>query len=121
MSGFIAGVSTDDGVTFTPKLPRLGTLTGPIACAARANEAGAACKTGQNASQCGPVYQTFCDYYGCMLPEAGTGDDESKASPPKSSSSCDVSLAGICRCGGGAALAAAFAIASGAVRRRRRR
>jgi len=125
VSGFIAGVSTDDGATFTPKLPLLGALTGPIACAPGSNEAGAACHTAQNSSQCGPAYNTFCSYYSCGVPDCGTGDNEGKPPPPKSSSSssssCDVSFAGICRCGGGAALAAAFAIAGVAVRRRRRR
>jgi len=122
VSGFIAGVSLDDGATFTPKLPCLGALTGPIACAPGANEAGAACHTVQNSSQCGPAYGAFCSYYSCGIPECGTGDNEGKPppSPPKSSSSCDVSFAGICRCGGGAVLAAAFAIAGVAVRRRRR-
>jgi hypothetical protein len=127
VSGFIAGVSTDDGMTFTSKLPLLGALTGPIACAAGANEAGAACNTGQNASQCGPAYQNFCSYYTCGIPEGGTGgtgNDEGKPTPPQSSSGssgCDVSFGGVCRCGGGAMLAAGFAIAAVAVRRKRRR
>jgi hypothetical protein len=123
VSGFVLGVSTDDGTTFTPKLPLLGALTGPIACTAGSNEAGAACNTGQNSSQCGPAYQTFCSYYTCGIPEGGTGDNENKPPPPKSSSSssCDASFGGICRCGGGAMLAAGFAIAAVAVRRRRRR
>jgi photosystem II stability/assembly factor-like uncharacterized protein len=129
VSGFIAGMSTDDGMTFTPKLPLLGALTGPIACPAGANEAGAACNTGQNSSQCGPAYQNFCSYYMCGIPDGGTGgtggtgDNEGKPTPPKSSGSsgCDVSFGGICRCGGGAMLAASFAIAAVAVRRRRRR
>jgi photosystem II stability/assembly factor-like uncharacterized protein len=122
VSGFIAGVSIDDGATFTPKLPCLGALTGPIACAPGSNEAGAACHTAQNSSQCGPAYENFCSYYSCGINECGTGDNEGKPppSPSKSSSSCDVSFVGICRCGGGAVLAAAFAIAGVAVRRRRR-
>jgi hypothetical protein len=136
VSGFILGVSTDDGVTFESKLPLLGALTGPIACAAGANEAGAACNAAQNASECGPAYQLFCSYYGCGIPDGGTqggsggtggtgstggtGDEEGKP-PPSKSSSCDVSFGGICRCGGGAMVAAGFAIAAVAVRRRRRR
>ncbi len=54
VSGFVLGVSTDDGTTFTSKLPLLGALTGPIACAPNQGEAGAACHTSANASQCGP-------------------------------------------------------------------
>ncbi len=48
VSGFIAGVSTDDGATFTAKLPLVGTLTGPIAC--DPNPQGAACNTDANSS-----------------------------------------------------------------------
>jgi hypothetical protein len=122
VSCFILGVSTDDGATFTPKLPTLGALTGPIACAPGSNEAGAACNTNQNSSECGPAYQMFCSYNGCGIPEGGTAcDNEGKPPPPPSSSMCDVSLVGICRCGGGAMFAGAIAVVGVALRRRRRR
>ncbi len=126
VSGFIAGVSTDDGATFTPKLPLLGALTGPIACAPGEGEAGAGCNTSANSSQCGPAYQTFCGYYGCGIPEGGTGSSDgttgdAEGKPAPSSSTCDVSFVGLCRCGGGAMLAGAVAIAGVALRRRRRR
>jgi hypothetical protein len=128
LSGFVAGVSSDDGATFTAKLPLLGALTGPIACTPGENEAGAACNTSQNASQCGPAYVNFCNYYSCGIPEGGAsgsastpGDSEGKPAPAKSSSTCDVSLVGVCRCGGGAMFAGAIAILGAAARRRRRR
>jgi photosystem II stability/assembly factor-like uncharacterized protein len=117
VSGFVAGVSTDDGATFTPKLPVLGALTGPIACAASANDSGAACNTMQNSSQCGPAYATFCAYYGCGEPEGGTGDEDS-APPARSTSQCDVSLLGG---GGGAMLAGTVALFGIALQRRRKR
>jgi hypothetical protein len=127
VSGFVAGVSTDDGVTFTPKLPLIGSLSGPIACAP--NAMGAACNTTQNSSQCGPAYDSFCGFYGCGEPEGGTttpaadggttGDAGTKT--PPASSACDVSFIGICRCWGGAAAAAGFAVLGVAVRRRRKR
>jgi hypothetical protein len=113
VSGFIAGVSTDDGATFTPKLPLIGTLAGPIACAAGTQpEGGAACNTGENSSQCGPAYTAFCATNGCQSP---TGDAEGPVAA-KSSSSCDVALVG----GGGAAAFGAF-VALGAVALQRRR
>ena len=116
VSGFIAGVSTDDGATFTPKLPLLGALTGPIACAANQGEAGVACHTAANSSQCGPAYQTFCGFYGCGIPEGGTGGrrptGDAEGKPSGSSSTCNVSFVGLCRCGGGAMFAGAVAIAA---------
>ena len=116
VDGFVAGVSTDDGANFTPKLRLVGDLTGPIAC--DPNPAGAACTTDQNSSQCGPAYAYFCSYY--CPPEAGTTTTgDGKGAPP--STSCSVSLPGIWRCGGGAILAASLAIVGGAVRRRRKR
>jgi hypothetical protein len=120
VSGFVLGMSTDDGETFTAKLPTLGDLTGPIACAA--NPSGHACNTTQNTSSCGPDYMTFCMNFGCGAPEAGPGDSEVASAPPasKSSSTCNVSLIGLVGCGGGAMLAGAVAILGVAFGRRRR-
>jgi hypothetical protein len=105
-SGFIAGVSTDDGATFTAKLPLIGTLTGPIACTA--NPQGAACDTNQNSSQCSAAFQAFCAVNTCSAPST------------KSSSSCDVargsSPSPAMLLGG---LAAMGAISGMALRRRR--
>jgi hypothetical protein len=111
VDGFIAGVSTDDGKTFTAKLPTIGDLTGPIACTQ--NPKGAACGQTANSSQCGAAWEAFCELYPCGPPDAG---------PPaagSSSSSCSCNLAAVR--GGGAALAAGFAIAGVALRRRRKR
>jgi hypothetical protein len=119
-SGFVAGVSTDDGATFKAKLPVIGDLTGPIACTAGAPEAGAACNTTENSSQCGPAYANFCSFYMCGAPESGTGDDEGKA-PAKSSSTCDVSLVGLVGGGGGALFAGAVGVLGIAAGRRRKR
>jgi hypothetical protein len=113
-SGFVAGVSTDDGATFAVKLPLIQALTGPIACNAGAGEAGTACGTTQNASQCGGPYETFCSFNGpCGVPEGGTGDEKAA-----SNSSCDVSLVGG---GGGALFAGAIGVLGIAAGRRRRR
>jgi hypothetical protein len=132
VSGFIAGVSTDDGATFTAKLPLIGALSGPIACTP--NEAGAACKAEQNSSECGPAYKMFCEFYGCGVPEGGTettpdggttGDagDAGKGGGggSSSSSSCAVSFVGVCRCWGGPAFAGSLAVLGVAMRRRRKR
>ncbi len=130
VSGFVAGVSTDDGATFTAKLPLIGDLTGPIACAP--NAAGAACSATQNSSQCGPAFQTFCLQNTCGPAGDGgtttptgdggttTGDDEGKPAS-QSSSMCSVSFVGICRCWGGAMFAGSLAVLGVAARRRRKR
>jgi hypothetical protein len=81
VSGFVAGVSTDDGVTFTAKLPLLGALTGPIACTPNQGEAGVACHSSANSSQCGPAYENFCMYNDCGIPEGGAGEAGSKPAP----------------------------------------
>jgi hypothetical protein len=113
VSGFIAGVSTDDGATFTPKLPLIGTLAGPIACAAGTTpEGGAACNTAANSSQCGPAYANFCATNGCESPTGDTG-----VPAGKSSSSCDVALVGT---GGAAAFGALVALGAVALQRRRK-
>jgi photosystem II stability/assembly factor-like uncharacterized protein len=118
-SGFVAGVSTDDGATFTVKLPLIQALTGPIACSAGGPEAGTACNTTQNSSQCGPPYATFCSFYGpCGVSQGGTGDEEGKTPPAASSSSCDISLVGG---GGGALFAGAIGVLGIAAGRRRKR
>jgi photosystem II stability/assembly factor-like uncharacterized protein len=129
VSGFILGVSTDDGTTFTSKLPLLGALTGPIACAPNQGEAGIGCHASANSSECEPSYETFCGYYGCGIPEGGAGSSsggssgtgDAEGNPAPSSSTCNVSFVGICKCGGGAMFAGAVGIAAVAIRRRRRR
>ncbi len=131
VSGFIVGVSTNDGKTFTSKLPLIGDLAGPIACKASAN--GSACDEDANSSQCPGPFELFCSTYGCGPPTDGSpGDDASPGgsmatasgsrsggTSPSSSSSCNCNLA-LVRGGGAAALGAGFALACVALRRRRR-
>jgi hypothetical protein len=105
--GFIAGVSTDDGRTFTPKLRLIGDLTGPIACAP--NEHGLACDEDANSSQCSVEYQTFCSSNPC-------GADAGVATGGSSSScACEI---GPAAGEGAAALASGFVLAGFAMRRR---
>ena len=105
--GFIAGVSTDDGRTFTTKLPLIGDLSGPIAC--KASATGAACGVDANSSQCGAAYESFCEMYTCGPP----------TDPGKPPPSCKCNLA-LVSGGGAAGLGAAFAMLGIAIRRRRR-
>jgi hypothetical protein len=105
--GFIAGVSTNDGQTFTPKLLQIGDLTGPIACAA--NEHGLACDEDANSSQCSVQYQAFCASYSCGS-DAGGGTG-------KGSSSCACEI-GPAAGEGAAALASGFVLAGFTLRRR---
>ena len=112
VSGFVAGVSTNDGATFTAKLPLIGSLTGPIACPA--NPQGAACGTDANSSQCVAAYQTFCTTEIC---DADGGKTAPATTPKKASSSCNVGVVG----GGGAtAFGVLTALAAFSLRRRRR-
>lgn len=59
VSGFVVGVSTDNGATFCPKLSTITGLSGPAACG---TDAGGllACGAGSNASQCGASFDSFC-------------------------------------------------------------
>jgi hypothetical protein len=129
VDGFVAGVSTDDGKTFTAKLPLIGALAGPIACSPNASQF--ACGQQANASQCGTYYDAFCQSYTCGFSEdasapgdASQAGDASQVHPVHrvttsgSSSSCDLAVVG----GGGAAgLGAGFALAGLALHRRRKR
>jgi hypothetical protein len=114
-SGFIAGVSNDDGATFTAKLHLQG-ISSPLACAADAT-----------AAQCsGAPFQQLCDMLGgCANSDGGSTASDAAAGdggpppPPGKSSSCGCSAIG----GGGAtgaACAAAAALLATARRRRRR-
>jgi photosystem II stability/assembly factor-like uncharacterized protein len=126
VSGFVAGVSTDDGATFTPKLSLIGNLTGPIACAD--NPQGAACGTSTNSSQCVAAYQTFCEVNVCATgttglgkpADAGAGSSGSGTGSGSSSSSCSVPVGRGSLVNGGAAcvLGGLGLFAFGARRRR---
>jgi hypothetical protein len=119
-TGFLAGVSTDDGVCFYPKLHLCGTKT-PIAC--NPNPGGpVACGTDANASQCiGAPVDSINPTLGCVSANA------SENNPAPSWGACPATSGGGCSCsmvgGGGAAagFAASWALVALAVRRRRDR
>ena len=128
-SGFIAGVSTDDGVTFVPKL-HLGNVSAPIACAASTSAASDGCWADANAAACsGAPFEALCASLGCAATDAGAdaatdveADADVDAGPTKSVSPSSSS----CRCDvvGGArtampGLGGAIAV-FGLLRRRRR-
>jgi MYXO-CTERM domain-containing protein len=115
VSGFIAGVSVDDGATFTAKLPLVGALSGPIACAS--NPQGAACRATDNSSSCGQEYSDFCAVNGCGSPDAGMPPPP----PKKADSSCNVGPTVDAYDGGTMAAGAALAALALGVNRRRRR
>jgi hypothetical protein len=125
VSGFIAGVSTDGGKMFTSKLPLVGTLTGPIACAPNPS-GGAACGQTTNASQCGGPLMTFCNLDQCQLPTNGDGGSLADASlvdaahggSETATASCDLGTPGEGRAAG---IGAVFALVGLALQRRRRR
>ncbi len=60
VSGFVVGVSTDDGATFTAKLPTITSLAGPLACGAEAGTS-LACGATANGSQCVDSFNLFCE------------------------------------------------------------
>jgi hypothetical protein len=59
VSGFVVGMSTNDGATFTAKLSSITGLAGTIACAPSAGGP-LGCGATANASQCGDAFRTFC-------------------------------------------------------------
>jgi hypothetical protein len=117
-SGFVAGVSSDDGATFAPKLHLTG-IDGVLACGADAGS-----------RQCDSLYPPLCDNLGgCATGDAGPADAAAGADasppgaepqPPPAATSCGCRIIG----GGGAAgaaVAAVLAAAAAALRRRNRR
>jgi hypothetical protein len=85
-SGFVAGVSTDDGATFTPRLHQNG-VQAPVDCVA-GSQASYACGVDANASQCaGAPFDQLCSTIGCRsqpiadaMPRAGA-EAEPRAEP----------------------------------------
>ncbi|MGD0528531.1 MAG: MYXO-CTERM sorting domain-containing protein, partial [Polyangiaceae bacterium] len=148
-SGFIAGVSEDDGVTFTPKL-HLTTIDGPVQCPAGSTSAictetdndadipynpfGSLCSNLGACYDAGPpqALQLACDEAGACgsgssssgggsgsTSSSGGGDGGSGDASSTAKSSCGCSVVG----GGGAAgvaLAGAGVVLLAARRRRRR-
>jgi hypothetical protein len=93
-SGFIAGVSTDDGVTFTPRL-HLDGVQAPIVCS-RSAPVSLACGADANASQCSGVpFTNLCASVGCS-PGAVTMSEPPQ--PPPRSATCGCRLVGAEQC-----------------------
>jgi len=113
-SGFIAGVSSDDGATFTAKL-HLNGIQAPLACAPDATTA-----------QCVAEFDPLCENFGgCAgwdggVPptDAAANGDGGARSPSGSSHSCGCSVIG--GAGGVTGVAAFAGLAAIAARRRRR-
>jgi MYXO-CTERM domain-containing protein len=125
-SGFIVGVSTDDGAHFCPKMKQITSLTGAIQCGSSATTLG--CGAMVKGSDCGAAFDMFCQTYGqCQPDDAGSfpaqcqPDGGSVTNPPNpsKSSGCGCSTVGGRPARGGLlAFSAAIAIA---LRRRRTR
>ncbi len=82
-SGFIVGVSTDDGSTFSPRL-HLNGVEDPIACTS-GTPVSLACSASANGSQCkGAPFTNLCAAVGCTP----------NASPAPHSASCGCRLVG---------------------------
>jgi hypothetical protein len=108
-SGFIVGVSTDDGATFSPRL-HLNGVEAPIACTS-GTPVSLACSANANGSQCkGAPFTNLCAAVGCS----------SSASPAPHSAACGCSLVGSREAGDpGPELACLAALGIVGVRRRK--
>jgi uncharacterized protein (TIGR03382 family) len=114
-SGFIAGVSTDDGATFEPRL-HLGNVGAAISCASSAT-ASLACGADASASQCsGAPFEQLCMNLGCS--DAGATPAVAVAPAPREARDGGCSASGSSGVG---LLAVAGASAALALARRRRR
>lgn len=131
-SGFIFGVSTDEGACFQPKLQQLTTLAGPIACSP--NPGGPlACHATSNASACtNDAFQGLCAGAfamndncfvdaGPILDGGCARQSDAGAAPTVGGGSCGCTTPGRGGMTGLAALAMGCALASAAALRRRRR
>jgi MYXO-CTERM domain-containing protein len=125
-TGFVAGVSTDQGATFAPKL-HLGSVGAPIACAPNAPGAATACWTDANAAACsGAPFAQLCASLGCSsnatssatsLGSSSSATSVTGAKPSSSSCGCESAGAPSSAIAG---LAGSFAAVAAAMRRRRR-
>ncbi len=131
-SGFIFGMSTDEGACFQPKLPLLNDIVGPIACSP--NPGGPlGCHAKSNASACtNESFQALCTGAFAMsdncfvdagpAPDAGCAHHgDAGAAPTVGGGSCGCATPGRGGMTGLAALAVGCALASAAALRRRRR
>jgi hypothetical protein len=81
--GFVVGLSTDNGATFSPKL-HLGGVAAPIDCSARL-PASLACGADANGSLCsGAPFANLCATVGCTPSRVPT------AQPPRRSCACSL-------------------------------
>ncbi len=93
VSGFVAGVSTDDGATFTAKLHLTG-IQAPLACAPDAT-----------AAQCSGAFPQLCETLGgCAGPDGGSSAADGGARPPPTN---PTRPSGGCSVVGGGAMAGA--------------
>jgi hypothetical protein len=127
VSGFVLGMSADDGATFSPKMATITSLAGPIACGASAGGP-LACGAAANGSQCGASFNMFCQtsLEGRCAPDVHDGGDAGTidasipagtSGPHSSGCSTGCSTGGNGRAGSFAVL---WAIAVIGLRRRRR-
>ena len=115
---FVAGVSTDEGATFTPKL-HFGSVSAPVACGPA--PAGAyACGANAGGSQCsGAPFAQLCVNLGCAIDAgtpAGLGAGGSLGASSGNGPACGCAAAGAA--GANPRMLIAIAIAAGALRRR---
>jgi hypothetical protein len=130
VSGFVGGVSTDDGAHFTTKLATITGIKGLVECTAQGP---LACGATYAAAKCGPSFDAFCmldSFTGQCAPDAldggpvgdggggGSHGSGSGASPPARSSSCGCSVVG--GGAGAAGVAACSVLVAVALRRRRK-
>ncbi|MDP9001606.1 MAG: glycoside hydrolase [Myxococcota bacterium] len=96
VSGFIVGVSTDDGTTFAAKMTTITSLAGPVACGADA-AGGLACGATVAGSQCAEPFDAFCKSFapnGVCSTDADGGDRATAHQPQPKHSSSGCSAAG---------------------------
>jgi photosystem II stability/assembly factor-like uncharacterized protein len=119
LDGFTAGVSTDEGKTFTP-IMHLSALCGPLAC-------GADTSVGMMCPMQWPVTAATISATGCDEPDGGTSSSSSSSTSSSSSSGGGGADPGGCSCAYVSPVAnaawmtsAAAALLGLAIRRRRR-
>jgi hypothetical protein len=99
LGGFIFGKSIDQGKTFTPMMPTITSMSGPVACSA-SGPTSSACLTDANASACScSAYQLFCGMTEPINACSGCGQDGGGVPPlPDDGGGCDTSLDGSVSC-----------------------
>jgi MYXO-CTERM domain-containing protein len=106
-SGFIIGVSTDDGAHFAPKMKEILSLNGPIACGS-GSAATLGCGAMVSGAECKAPFDMFCQSYGTCQPDSPPA--QCPAPKPKASG-CACSTLGSRTAGGMFALVVGLALA----------